>query len=374
MRLLLCCLFFLTMPLFTLGQNFLYPFPADSYSSSDTNSLFLSIENTNFLKNNEYFNDYVDGYTKLGFFLRPELTYLLSEGTTLSAGAHMLKYSGSDRFHQVIPVFSLEHKLYSNLGLVMGTLDNRDHHHLIDPVYHFENFLDRNVENGLQLLADYGSFRGDLWINWERFIFQGADFREQFETGVSADARLLGKESRLSLNLPFQLLVQHKGGQINQSDKPISTIINASTGLNTKMETDAGLIRSLTLRNQYVMYRDVSPQKLQPYSTGYAWYTSLIMEHPAISLELSYWRAHQFISFSGNPIFQAYSIKKNRSLHPNRELFAGRLRYSKTYDHLRVLFNVDSYFDPLNHSMDFGIGLYLMLNTELFLAKSKARD
>jgi len=369
MRLLLCCLFIVSLSLAATAQNMKPRLPAVSYEPADTNALFLSLSNANFLKNNEFFNDYVSGYTKLGFFFKPELTYTLTRKTTLSAGAHFLKYSGSDHFQQISPVFTIRHRLARHLDLVMGSLDNEQNHHLIDPIYHFENYLDRHLENGLQFLIDHPALRGDVWINWQQFIPRGANFHEQFEAGVSAGYSVTGKDQPLSVNLPFQLLVQHKGGQINQSEEPISTLYNMASGLSLSLRPEISLLETITLRNLFVFYRDGSPQKLQPYDRGHAIYSSLIMKRKKVSLEMSYWHASHFLSFSGNPLFQTYSLKQSSTLAPRREMLVGRLNYSKTYRHLRLLVNVDSYYDVRNNSVDFGVGLYLLLNTNIFLTK-----
>ena len=42
---------------------------------ADTSKLFLQLDNTNFIKNNEYFGDIAEGYTLLGFNLTPKLVY-----------------------------------------------------------------------------------------------------------------------------------------------------------------------------------------------------------------------------------------------------------------------------------------------------------
>ena len=369
MRLLICCLFFVSLSLSVAAQNMQPRLPAASYEPADTNALYLSLSNANFLKNNEFFNDYVSGYTKLGFLFKPELSYALTRKTKLSAGAHFLKYSGSDHFQEITPVFTLQHQLARHVGLVMGTLNNERNHHLIDPIYHFENYLNRHVENGLQFLIDYPALRGDVWINWQQFIPEGANFHEQFEAGVTADVALTGKNRPISVHIPFQLLVQHKGGQVNQSDEPISTLYNAASGISLSMQPKTRLLDKITLRNLLALYQDGSPQKLQPFDQGHAIYSSVILKRNKLSLEMSYWNAHEFLSFSGNPLFQAYSMKKSSVLDSRREMFVGRLNYAQKYRHLQLLVNVDSYYDVQNAGLDFGFGLYLLLNTSILLHK-----
>ncbi len=371
MRALTGCLLLLMLSLNAFPQHFQDTPRSKPFTAADTSSLFFSIDNANFLKNNEYYNDYVAGYTRVGFFLEPSLTYILSERTSLSAGAHLLKFSGQDGFHRVRPVFTLKHRFSEGLQLIMGSLRTCGHHHLIDPIYHFENYLDPHVENGLQLLLDRPGVRSDLWINWKKFILPGDDFREQFEAGFSGEVALFGKG--FSGSIPFQFLVEHQGGQIDQSDKPISTLLNGAGGVSLKYRTGLRWLRSITFRNLMVVFRDLSPRKLQPYSAGEALYSSLMFSRKNLNLQLSYWRAQDFMSFTGNPIFQSYSVKQARRLSRNRELITGRLNYTRRYHQLRFTVNLDSFWDPVNNSMDFGFGIYLLVNTDIFLTNTKPR-
>ncbi len=60
--------------------------------------LSLRIKSISFIENNEFFNPIVEGYTLLGFFFQPELVYTPSAKVSLRAGAHILKYYGTEKF------------------------------------------------------------------------------------------------------------------------------------------------------------------------------------------------------------------------------------------------------------------------------------
>ena len=355
------------------GQHFSSSPPQQPFHAADTHSLFFSIDNANFLKNNEYYNDYVAGYTKLGFFAEPRLNWILSEKTRLSAGVHLLRYSGNQGFHKVQPVFSLHHRFSPGFRLIMGTLENQRHHNLIDPIYHYENYLDRHTENGLQLLLNTQALEGEAWINWQQFIFRESDFQEQFETGVSADVSLYNHKDIFSVGLPLQMLIQHRGGQINRNDTPISTLYNTAAGLSLKFGTGWSWLESLRLDNHMVFYGDASPQKRQPYSNGHAFYSKLSLDRKPLGLEISYWQARQYLSFAGNPMFQAFSVKKDIPINPNRQLVTGRLHYGRDYKGLKVVVNADGYWDTRRGTVDFGFGLYLLLDTHIFLTNTSGK-
>ena len=62
--------------------------------SSDTNKLFLQIDNNNFIKNNEYTSSVIEGYTLLGFNVAPKFIYYPSSRIKLSFGGDFLTYNG----------------------------------------------------------------------------------------------------------------------------------------------------------------------------------------------------------------------------------------------------------------------------------------
>ena len=51
-----------------------------------TNTLNFRIENSNFFKNNEYFNDIIQGQTLIGWFLSPKFTYYPVKNAKIEAG------------------------------------------------------------------------------------------------------------------------------------------------------------------------------------------------------------------------------------------------------------------------------------------------
>ena len=67
-------------------------------SPADSHKLLLRIENTDFLKNNEYFNNFYVGFTLFGYIIKPKLVYYPNANTKIEAGGYFLKYDGVDGF------------------------------------------------------------------------------------------------------------------------------------------------------------------------------------------------------------------------------------------------------------------------------------
>ena len=370
MRLIAMVLIFSGLPLTGITQNLPEHYDSSPLPPPDTHSVFLSIDNANFFKNNEYDNDYVAGYSRIGFFLNPAISWNVSDKTRLSGGVHLLKYAGEQGFNKIKQLFYLHHVLSDGIDLRMGSIKSTHHHNLIDPLYHYERFLDEHIENGLQFLIDKPFVQADVWVNWKNFITRGDDLREVFETGISSDWPLYGKDQTLSMNLPFQLIFEHKGGQIDQSGKPVSTLCNFATGPALKLKLPFRFLSSLEWKNLYVGYRDLSPGNIHEIKRGNGWFSSLLVNsHKKFQLQCSWWKARQFLSFAGNPLYQVYSVRENRLITQHRELFTGKLRYTKKYRDLHFMLNFDTYWSPQTHQLDYGFGIYLLLNTDVFLTK-----
>ena len=105
-----------------------------SLINSDS-TFVLKLENSNFLKNAEYFNPIVDGYSDLGFFITTKLEYLVSNKLKLSGGLHLLKYSGENDFSHFEPIFSLDYIINRRLSIVMGTFQKSLMVELSDQLY-----------------------------------------------------------------------------------------------------------------------------------------------------------------------------------------------------------------------------------------------
>ncbi|MFP4620341.1 MAG: hypothetical protein ACLFM7_03460 [Bacteroidales bacterium] len=372
MRLIVLSLFLPILPFTAFTQNLPEQLGPPS-PPVDTPSLFLSIDNTNFFKNNEFDNDYVAGYSKPGFFINPSLVWVISDDTQMGGGINLLKYFGEGGFNQVRPIFYLQHRLWNGIDLRMGSIKSTRHHNLIDPLYHYERFLDENTENGLQFLIDKPFVRADVWLNWKNFITHGDDSREIFETGISSEWPLYAKHQDFNINFPLQAIFEHKGGQIDHSGKPVSTLANFAAGPSLELDLASGILTSLEWETMYVGYRYLSPGDIRNIQKGHGLMSALSVNMQSFQCRFIWWDAKRFFSFAGNPMYQTYSIRKELFVGEKRELLVGKLRYTRKYQDLHFIFNLDTYWSPPDHQMDYGFGIYLLLNTDLFLKKVNKR-
>jgi len=350
-------------------DNSLY-YTFKNISDSDYNKLHLSIENCNFLKNNEYFNNFSDGYTLIGYYLKPELEYYPGTKSRITAGIHLLKYSGINKYSQYIPTFSFTHQFSNSYTIIFGTLKGTLNHKLVEPVYKFERYFENNVENGLQFLINTKYFDADIWSDWNKFIFKGETSQEEFVFGLSSQLKLTQAESEIEVSIPIQFIGKHKGGQINISDEKVQTLLNSITGLCLTYHTNNNLLRSVALKNYIIFYNDLSPDKVLIFKSGQGFSSNIIINTSIFNLNLGYWKANNFISPLGDPIFQSVSEKYSDFSESERKIFTGKIIFQKNIGQFVNLgLRFESYYDLINSNFDYSFGINILFKQLVSLKK-----
>ena len=336
---------------------------------NDSNKLFLEIDNTNFIKNNEYFGPVAEGYTLLGFNLTPKIQYFPNSRIKLSAGANLLSYYGRENEINASLLLSFQYKINEHFDFVLGNIYGTVNHRLIEPIYDFERFLNNNIENGIQFLWNYDRFYTDLWLDWEQQILQGDPFQEFFNVGLSSELVLLKKEDRYSLSIPFQNIVRHEGGQINSNnDELLKTIFNNATGLSFEKKVHNKFLKKIVLSSYIVNYQDLSPTKQQLYIDGTGFYPSIELENNSFDFLVGYWYGDQFIAPLGNPVFETYSRTKFFVEEPIRQVITSKLSYQKdVFKGINLSVRLESYYDILNANMEYTWGVLIIINDRFFL-------
>jgi len=182
-----------------------------------------SADFTLFGDNTEFFNDFREGETIFGAQIGTRVEFRTSPRTTFHAGVF-----GSERFTEdaeldpVLPLLGFRYH-GEKLDVLVGTLETRDRHGLLEALEVSELELTRPVESGAQVLLHADRVRGDVFINWQKL--NTPDHREVFDYGVRLDADL----HRLLL-LDAQAHGEHHGGQLYASG-PVQNNIGWGVGL-----------------------------------------------------------------------------------------------------------------------------------------------
>jgi hypothetical protein len=345
----------------TFAQNFnRFVDFSDSLPKNDTSKLHFSIQNLNFFRNNEYFNNFYEGYTLIGYFLKPEIVWQPYTNFKISGGAHFQKYSGIEGFTQIAPTFSVSYQPFQNAEIRLGTLDNSGNHGLDDQIYFTERFLTQNIENGLQLKYQSTRIKTDTWLNWEQFIFHGSNYPERLTFGTSNQIILNPNSSKYRYSFDLQSIITHRGGQINENKQPILSIANFLFGLNCDFKLNKLNIR---LKENYLTFTDISPSKNLPYLSGYSIVSGVDIRYKNIEANLNHRYGKFFISSRGNPLYMSISEDISGYKEPFRAFFVGNLMYAKeVYQGLKLGLGFESYYDLYNKTLDYTYSFYISFN------------
>jgi len=336
-------------------------------------SLSARMRSTSYFKNNEYKNDFITGASLVGIYLQPVLEYHPDAKTTISAGAYLLKYHGTDQFDRKVPVLSIQYDANEHFSMIFGTINGTVNHGLIEPVQDFENYLVNNYENGLQLMWNYPQFRSDVWLNWEQFLKPGDPFQEHFTAGTHTSFMLYDSKM-FSITAPLSLLFRHMGGETDATNLPATTRMNLVQGLRLNWTLSDSFVKSVGLAQNYAEFLEIHPgdQVTVPY--GHGSYSRFFLDTKIGSFEVGYWKATNFISPHGMPIFQSVSQKDPLFLLSDREMLVLKYQFERNLtDFLKFAFRFEPYYHYYTGRLDHSWSLYLIFDDEFLITKTKRR-
>lgn len=343
-------------------------------SPADSNGLFFRFGNATFINNKEFFNPYQPGYTLTGYFIRPMLEYYPGPYTRLKAGVHILKYSGLDKYHQAIPVFTFHHRFSPGIHMVMGSLYGALNHDMIEPLFTFERVFTHHNESGLQFLIEQDFYKADVWLNWEKFIFTGSPFQEEFTAGFSSRIFAGDREARFRIELPLQLLATHKGGQIDASDGSVQTLVNFAGGVHISHDIEHSFFKSAGFRGYLAGFRDLSNNIRHHYDKGWGFYPNIYLKSRWLEWGAGYWAGHKFVAPRGEPIFQSVSQVDPDFTSDRRELLTSKIIYNrKLIRGIDMGVRFELYYDLPAAQLDHTGGLHIIIDERFFIKKLQKR-
>jgi hypothetical protein len=330
-------------------------------AAADSNQLLLVADVTGFFKNNEYFSAVAVGQTYPGIALTPALTYQVGGRFRAEAGAYAVKFSGRNDFSALQPFLRLQYALSPSFHMVLGNLYGGVNHRLIEPLYQWERHYVANPESGLQFVLDNARWFADVWVDWQRYIERGDDFPETLAFGLSIAWRMTPPESRYSLSLPLQLLVQHHGGQIDVSDEPMVVLGNLAAGLCSHINTGNRWLRSIGLDIYAAGYYDRYPnESLRPFDRGWGIYPVLHIDAAPFSCMAGYWYAEKFYAFQGEMLFGTFNPFAPTQQIPVRNMLTLKIAYEqKLYKNVSIGVQAETYTDLERSATDYSFGVHI---------------
>ena len=334
--------------------------------------LYFNFRNISFIKNNEYSNPIIEGYTLIGYFIQPELVYRPAEKVTLRLGTHLLSYSGTNRFSLIKPLFSTSWRFSENTCFTIGSLPGSDKHRLLDPHFNKERIYNAFSEDGLQLRTSNDKLFSDTWLSWENYIFKGDHEREIFTAGESFRYALPALAGLIRIEVPVQILFRHYGGQISDYPEHVETFFNIASGARAIFDIDESRNGSLGLECLAFFGSCLTGNAVSGIKNGYAGWYKLFYSLRGLELETGFWKSHDFYAPNGNFIFGSVSDHIGNLVISQRKLITGSVNIRLPYkDFFEFYFGFDGYYDPDLRRFDNAMTLHIRLDKLIKLANLK---
>ncbi|MEP6927885.1 MAG: hypothetical protein ABI834_09630 [Ginsengibacter sp.] len=339
-------------------------------NTADSEKLSLNIYNLNYIYNTEYFGNIPLSGTLFGYQLIPEIQYQPNSRFIIKGGIYLQKEFGRKEYTTIAPTFSVKYKA-KHSSFILGTLEGNTNHGYIEPIYDYKLLINERLENGFQFFVDTKPYEHDFFINWRKAIHLGDPFKEQFDIGYIAKFNLINND-RIELKIPLQLLYSHKGGQIDTSTAPLTSIVNDALGISLAINVGDHFLQKIVADNYYVNYKDISGKKVQPFNEGSAYLSHLLFKFKYFDLDLRYWNSDGFINPRGNSLFSSVSEKYIGLVEKHRHLLLASLIYDiKLFRNGNFDFRFSPYKDFVEKKIEYSYEMYFSYQLNVLLAKIK---
>lgn len=343
---------------------------ASSRNAPQRGDLRLSLNAFTFFKDNEYFNDIVEGYTLFGTQLNPQLVYYPTKELRLEAGVFLWKDFGNPTLKQVRPTYRATWT-HGSSQFIFGNIKANLHHGYIEPLLDFERVMLKPLEEGLQYRLNTKRVFLDTWVDWLRQEYPGVNYQEQIAGGLSSSFRLTNDERRVQLSIPLQFTARHFGGQIDTLHAPVQTLFNYASGVVARVPLGSGALQAVRLNAYGVLFDDHSMGNYRlPYQTGKALYLNGTLETRYVDLMLSYWQGHQFYAPLGGNYYPSIASRYGTPGYTDadrRLLLVRLLRDFRISDAAALTVRVEPVYDFGHSLLDFSFGFYLNFRQEWLL-------
>jgi hypothetical protein len=322
--------------------------------------LSLDVHSLSFIKNNEYFGPFLEGYTLAGYQLHPSFNYISSSGITARLGLFLQRdWATTKFFSRIAPTFTLQYQKDDTFFL-MGTLEGVHQHRLLRPLCDVERALTQSPETGFRIYHVGKLTFVDLWLDWLTLLDKPHHIPEELMAGFSCE-QLLVDTNLFTLQVPLQVVLYHLGGQ-GIPVKDYSLWLGALGGRMNLPISENNFLRSLGLAGYYVANHYIK-QPNRPFPTGYGFYGQVTCQTAWVTLQASYWNAYGFSSENlGHPLYQSIQLISKQVAHREAHRNLAFLHVSYTYNltkELELVLHIDPYYDINQHLLEHEAGLYI---------------
>ena len=322
--------------------------------SARTKTLGIELEALAFFKDNEFDGNVQRGYSLPGVRLQPRLTYTPIDEIKLELGLHATIYSGANKypcyvFHDIakwkgdqyqpgahlLPFFRATAR-FKAITLAVGHIYGGATHGFVEPMYNPELILTDDPEMGFQMIVDTRRWHSDLWMNWQSYIFEESSHQEAFTVGwtqnINVWKRKMEDGKTHSLGIPIQLLIQHRGGEQDNSGLGVQTIANGALGLAYEYQAPANRIVTGIQAEAMAMYCFQQSGSLWPFNSGPAlWAKASVDFMRDLRVTAGFFSAKDFCSLYGSQYFGTLSTKHAGGRFSSMNTALIGIEYSRTF-------------------------------------------
>lgn len=319
---------------------------AEPVIAADSNTVSLSYSNLFYLRDYEYTHDIQTGYTYFGSWHYPRVSVQPNRWLRIEGGALLQKDFGDSHFERAWPVFSLQLQ-HREFRFRFGMLEGNQSHGMAEPIISYDKLIERPIEEGIQLLWKTKKLETDIWLDWESRQKELANHPEELTGGLSLDYTLNKPGTTWQIKIPVQVIIAHKGGQLDTNNSVVLSAMNAAAGITAEWKNPDRKIwlRDFRAEMLFLDYKLLQGGPVYPYDKGSGFLANLLFRTKGnAGLLLSYWKGENFIAAKGGKLFQSISSIPNRNYRePERELLFLNLLYEKE---LFPHFFIDARFSP----------------------------
>lgn len=327
------------------------------------------LDATFFFKNNEYFSPHIEGYTLVGYQVRPTVSYAMLPDLTLTAGLQALRYGGTESAAYVRPHFAVKWQATEWLGVQAGSLPGLASHPQHEAIQDPEGQLTERPEFGAQLWISRPRLRGSVWVNWRKFIFMGDTVPERFTAGMSLTLGPWGGAGAGSrfFSMPVSLAFDHIGGQI--SDYPDTMQSVANVGLSPTLNVERSgwrFVQRLSFSLHMLGFHAMAGSEVRPFANGVAISPEARLTAKYLQANVAWYHANDFYAPHGNPLFSSVSNFDRAYYASKRDLVVFGASFVKALGGLgRFAFDAKGYFDARASRLDYSYGFTFVLTPGL---------
>ena len=321
--------------------------------STQTKTLGIELEALAFFKDNEFDGNVQRGYSLPGVRLQPRLTYMPIDEIKLELGLHATIYSGANKypcyvFHDIatwkgdqyqsgahlLPFFRATAR-FKSITLAVGDIYGGATHGFLEPMYNPELILTDDPEMGFQMIVDTKRWHSDLWMNWQSYIFKESSHQEAFTVGWTQNINVWKrtKEDRThSLDIPIQLVIQHRGGEQDNTKMGVQTIANGALGMGYEYKAPGNRIVTGVQAEVMALYCLQQSGNLWPFKNGPAlWVKASVDFIRDLRVTAGFFSAKDFCSLYGSQYFGTLSTKRAGGRFDGMNTGLISLEYSRTF-------------------------------------------